>query len=253
MEAEPFRYSYASAAEMPAFPPQIVGYTPYLEPMSSEVRVFEGADGVATPFEFSGQMNDCGDAFWVARWASESPDVTILATNEVPFISDHSLFEIEPWLLPPAATFGMLGGSICSVPGFVLADAPDGPGTALIDVRVEWQYYDLDLFGTPAGPTDEQAPVTSCDSYTYDDELPIEVCSQGLSVQLFQESLGIDADGYFGPGAEEAVRAFQASVGLPVTGVMDAATWAALGVTANAPFPDLNGDGVVDGSEFPAT
>jgi hypothetical protein len=34
--------------------------------------------------------------------------------------------------------------------------------------------------------------------------------------------------------------------------VLDAATWAALGVTADAPFPDLNGDGVIDGSELPA-
>lgn len=32
---------------------------------------------------------------------------------------------------------------------------------------------------------------------------------------------------------------------------MDAATWASLGVSANAPFPDWNGDGVVDGSEYP--
>ena len=96
------------------------------------------------------------------------------------------------------------------------------------------------------------APVQAgCADYYYDDELPIYVCSQGFSVEMFQDSLGLDPDGYFGPGTEVAVRDFQASVGLLATGVIDAATWAALGVTELAPFPDLNGDGVIDGSEFP--
>jgi peptidoglycan hydrolase-like protein with peptidoglycan-binding domain len=72
-------------------------------------------------------------------------------------------------------------------------------------------------------------------------------------VQLFQEALGQSgADGYFGPGTHAALIDVQRRLGVPVTGVLDAATWAALGVTADAPFPDLNGDGVIDGSELPA-
>lgn len=97
-------------------------------------------------------------------------------------------------------------------------------------------------------------PVTSCGGiYDYDDSLPISVCSQGLSVRLFQEGMGqVDADGYFGPGTHAALIDLQRRLGVPVTGVIDVATWAALGVTSGVPYPDLDGNGVVDGSEFPA-
>ena len=114
---------------------------------------------------------------------------------------------------------------------------------------VEWTYFDRDVFATGSEPASSPSAI-SCSDYVYDDELPIYVCSQGYSVELFQEALGLPADGYFGPGTETAVRDFQAQAGLAVTGVIDAPTWSALGVTGNAPFPDLNGDGVIDGSEF---
>lgn len=94
--------------------------------------------------------------------------------------------------------------------------------------------------------------VESCEGrYTYDNELPISVCSEGESVALFQEALGLEADGYFGPGTQNALTMIQDRAGLPVTRRIDATTWAHLGVTTNAPYPDLNGDGVVDASEFP--
>ena len=143
-----------------------------------------------------------------------------------------------------------MGNNICYAPAFRF-DSNIQPGGNLIDVAVEWIYFDRD----PFAPTDANSnpPTTSCIDYSYDDELPISVCSQGFSVELFQEALGIDADGYFGPGTEAAVRAYQESVGLPANGVMDATTWASLGVTIAAPFTDLNGDGVIDGSEFPGT
>jgi putative chitinase len=42
------------------------------------------------------------------------------------------------------------------------------------------------------------------------------------------------ADGKFGPGTLAAVKAFQTSVGLPSTGVVDVATLSALGVNTGA-------------------
>ena len=117
-------------------------------------------------------------------------------------------------------------------------------------------YFPLEQCEGMQHPDDSQsaAPVQAgCADYGYDDELPIYVCSQGFSVEMFQEALGLDADGYFGPGTETVVRDYQTQTGLPVTGVIDSATWAKLGVTDLAPFPDLNGDGVIDGSEFPST
>src|SRR5262249_19566428 len=57
--------------------------------------------------------------------------------------------------------------------------------------------------------------------------------SRGDSVTTLQTLLnaygaGIGVDGGFGGGTETAVRGFQETHALPVTGVVDAATWAAL-------------------------
>jgi hypothetical protein len=111
---------------------------------------------------------------------------------------------------------------------------------------------------TPNGSNQISPATTICDQYTYDDQLPIEVCSQGRSVEMAQEiiSANIDSsviiDGYFGPDFERAVRETKSALGLPVNSTIDAEFWDALGIATYAPFPDLNGDGVIDASEFPA-
>jgi hypothetical protein len=57
------------------------------------------------------------------------------------------------------------------------------------------------------------------------------------TVQHLLRSRGasLAADGVFGPITEAAVRDFQASAGLPVTGVVDSATWPVLVVTVRRP------------------
>lgn len=52
--------------------------------------------------------------------------------------------------------------------------------------------------------------------------------SSGAEVKILQSHLGIAADGAFGPGTENAVRAFQRSRGLTPDGVVGAQTWGAL-------------------------
>jgi peptidoglycan hydrolase-like protein with peptidoglycan-binding domain len=58
--------------------------------------------------------------------------------------------------------------------------------------------------------------------------------SSGEAVKQAQRALRrtpnttLVVDGMFGPLTEQATREFQASAGLPVTGVVDAATWAVL-------------------------
>jgi len=244
-----FRFSYESVNDLPELPTAIDGFIPFDGEVvwKDEMRLFEGDSVFTLPTDFAWQMNKCGDAYWVLRWVSMNPDVLVLASNElVPFFPDS--YEPETWLLPPAAPAGIMGNTICYAPGFRFDSAPGSLAT-LGDIAVEWTYYDRDPFARTDSTA--QSGTTSCSSYDYDDELPISVCSYGFSVEMFQQVLGVDADGYFGPGTENAVRQFQQSVGLTPDGVMNAATWAALGVTSEAPFPDLNGDGVIDGSEFP--
>ena len=254
---EPFRYSYSSAADLPDLPAEISGYVAYVgddrfglsgRVRRSEVRVFEWVPEMVPVPNFSGQTNSCDEAYWVLRWVSTNPDVKISATNELgAWLGPEGAIEEEPWLLPPPGVAGLMGNNICYTPGFRFDSIASSDGN-LIDVAVEWIYFDRDPFAVSGESIDD--PTTSCINYRYDDELPISVCSQGFSVELFQEVLGVEADGYFGPGTEAAVRAYQESAGLPANGVMDATTWASLGVTVNAPYPDLNGDGVIDGSEF---
>lgn len=48
---------------------------------------------------------------------------------------------------------------------------------------------------------------------------------QGADVKWLQEKLGIDADGIFGKGTEEAVKAFQKANGLTADGIVGPRTW----------------------------
>ncbi|MBC9957835.1 peptidoglycan-binding protein [Yimella sp. cx-51] len=89
------------------------------------------------------------------------------------------------------------------------------------------------LNGTTTPPPVTPPPVTpppvtpppACEVTT------IRFGSTGTLVQEFQRKLnaGLAVDGQFGALTLSATRAFQASKGLPVTGVVDAATWAAAG------------------------
>lgn len=61
----------------------------------------------------------------------------------------------------------------------------------------------------------------------------------GVGVLLLQRALALAGvspggqDGDFGPGTERALKAFQAAEGLLVSGISDAATWAALNISTN--------------------
>jgi len=57
---------------------------------------------------------------------------------------------------------------------------------------------------------------------------PLKVGSKGTGVKNVQTLLKLKADGSFGPGTEKAVKEFQAKKQLPVTGIVDQATFRAL-------------------------
>ena len=57
---------------------------------------------------------------------------------------------------------------------------------------------------------------------------PLKNGSKGQAVKNVQTLLGLKSDGAFGPGTEKAVKAFQSSEGLKVTGIVDQITFKAL-------------------------
>jgi hypothetical protein len=57
----------------------------------------------------------------------------------------------------------------------------------------------------------------------------LKVGSKGALVKEVQKKIGAAPDGAFGPNTAKAVKAYQTKHGIPVTGVVDAATWAKLG------------------------
>ncbi len=67
----------------------------------------------------------------------------------------------------------------------------------------------------------------------------VEALQRTLNARL-NPSLNLATDGDFGPMTQKAVLAFQKQQALPETGVVDQATWKALGtlITAAAPVPD---------------
>jgi peptidoglycan DL-endopeptidase CwlO len=70
--------------------------------------------------------------------------------------------------------------------------------------------------------------------------------STGPAVKTLQKAVGTTVDGDFGPATEKAVKAWQKKHAVPVSGVVDAATWAAmpLAVGLKACGRQVNGSGV---------
>lgn len=137
--------SVASADDLPPIPAAIEGYAPYDGVQTETVRVFAGS-GLATPSGFSGQMNHCADAFWVARWRSSNPDVVVQG-GRAPYDADVVEYEPDPALVSAASTAGYIAGYICERPVLLFGLATNGNGSNLVDVAIEWQYYDLAVQG----------------------------------------------------------------------------------------------------------
>lgn len=83
---------------------------------------------------------------------------------------------------------------------------------------------------TAACPTN--LPVAPASPY------PVYVIGQrNAQIAVAQRALRVSADGQFGPATFAALVAWQKRVGVPVTGVLDKATWARLVPTPPAPAP----------------
>lgn len=107
----------------------------------------------------------------------------------------------------------------------------------------------VDATGGAAHPA---APV--CTSYRANDQYPIRLCDKGDDVKTIQASLRragypVTIDGYFGPGTNRAVRAFQDDNGLRVDGLVGPRTWRALNASLHLTGTDADGSGLIDPDE----
>jgi Putative peptidoglycan binding domain len=96
----------------------------------------------------------------------------------------------------------------------------------------------------PAGTVAPRLPpitVTCTGPFRANDTLPITPCQKGSVVVDIQKALvgfgyDITADGLYGQATADAVQSFQYVMGLPQTGVVDEATFTALGIDAEVDF-----------------
>ena len=96
----------------------------------------------------------------------------------------------------------------------------------------------------PAGTVAQRVPpitVTCTGPFRANDTLPLEPCQKGSVVVDIQKALvgfgyDITADGLYGQATADAVQSFQYVMNLPQTGVVDEATFTALGIDAEVDF-----------------
>ena len=94
---------------------------------------------------------------------------------------------------------------------------------------------------TPPAPAPPPAPTSAPTPAPTSDERPALRKGDSSSwVKSVQHALGVQPEsGYFGTVTDAAVRAFQTSVGLTPTGIVDTATWNALGTRVAEPAIDI--------------
>jgi cell wall-associated NlpC family hydrolase len=83
---------------------------------------------------------------------------------------------------------------------------------------------------SPAGATAGATPTVATPSSAC---ATIGSGTTGAAVVTIQKLIGADADGDFGPQTAAALSKWQTTAGIPVTGVVDAATWAAMPAEAS--------------------
>lgn len=104
--------------------------------------------------------------------------------------------------------------------------------------------------------TSENAKVpepTTCPDYTDNFSTPYKYCDSGSDVRSIQQALvrngySVDVDGYYGPGTRAAVKRYQSSQGLLVTGQVNTSTWSSL-MSGDAPQPDYSDEGNLEYEE----
>ena len=138
---------------------------------------------------------------------------------------------------------------------------PEGWSVASSDVggtifvrRVDASTVELARLDTSAtGPAPQPIPALAaqCDAYGFNNQYPLRRCDSGAAVRIAQQQLkatidpALQADGFFGPLTDRAVRRFQQANGLEVDGLVGRNTWRAL-TEGKVEGSDADGSGLID-------
>jgi peptidoglycan hydrolase-like protein with peptidoglycan-binding domain len=105
-------------------------------------------------------------------------------------------------------------GTVIAVEGFQLAQGLDV--TRIIDIETINRISEISENGMNG---------KSCLFNISQPLRPWKKCDYNNEIIPFQRFLGVEADGFIGPGTANAIEQFQLDNGLLVTGVIDDATW----------------------------
>lgn len=213
-------------------------------------RWLERSDGSLLPPSYVIAAERTGDNYpeVAVEWVPSDPDDVGRAVTEVLGLSEQCEWSPYTFISHCLSETMVDGFSILTMSG----QGFKGPCSGRSNFTFEW-VPDLGIF---VGRLDDSRYTQPCpDGFEYQFELPIGVCHEGFFVGVVQRSLrstvspDIIDDGYFGESTQLAVLRYQKAEGLPLTGVVDLDTWAAM--TPGVPYPDLDGNGVITPEEYP--
>ena len=127
--------------DIPPFPAAIDGYDLIGQVQSEEIRLSDSQYG--TPLTFESSSNDCGHRRWVARWRSLNPDVLLRGTSLL-YDADEVAYPTADVKSHDPSLYGYISGVACERPVILWGTVINENGSNLVDVTVEWQYYDFD-------------------------------------------------------------------------------------------------------------
>lgn len=171
----------------------------------------------------AGRCNHAGAGAWNGVTAGNSSLIGIEAENAGTPADPWPAVQMEAYARGVAAILTHIGASSIMAVGHKEYALPKG---RKIDPSFDMVQFRKSVSAIMAGGPAAKAPDPSEPARDM-----LRRGDNGESVIQLQKLLGILADGNFGPGTENAVRAFQASRGLAADGLVGPATWAALGIT----------------------
>lgn len=128
--------------DIPNFPTSVTDYRLDVEKEYDYIRVFSESKWLVPIVEFDpksdgGASMSCQPYFWILRWRSNNPGVTILASAGLTDFGKYNRV-----YKPVEGGAGYMEGYSCVVPAFKFGKALNGNKSNLVDVNFEYQIWE---------------------------------------------------------------------------------------------------------------